>query len=134
MEIHAHDPRRYVGDMLAWLHQALASEHELMHSLFGVDADSEAPGGGGGVARDAGARTFEEEEEIWDTPTILDKVFEGVCRPFKVRALMPRTRTSFRPNALSSALVKSIWLRFCCAFPSRAFLYSTPFCSAIEEG
>jgi hypothetical protein len=37
MEIHSHDPRRYVGDMLAWLHQALASEHELMGSLFGSD-------------------------------------------------------------------------------------------------
>jgi len=26
MELHAHDPMRYVSDMLAWLHQALASE------------------------------------------------------------------------------------------------------------
>lgn len=23
--MHAHDPRRYVGDMLAWMHQSLAS-------------------------------------------------------------------------------------------------------------
>ena len=25
---------RYVGDMLAWLHQAIASEKELLHSLL----------------------------------------------------------------------------------------------------
>jgi len=118
MEIHAHDPRRYVGDMLAWLHQALASEHELMHSLFGVDADSEAPGGAGGVARDAGARTFEEEEEIWDTPTILDKVFEGVCRPFKVRVeqvlttvpgtIAPSLLLTFRVGALLNFYLQTV--------------------------
>eukprot|EP00232_Nephroselmis_pyriformis_P023605 CAMPEP_0182872834 /NCGR_PEP_ID=MMETSP0034_2-20130328/11959_1 /TAXON_ID=156128 /ORGANISM="Nephroselmis pyriformis, Strain CCMP717" /LENGTH=312 /DNA_ID=CAMNT_0025005447 /DNA_START=10 /DNA_END=945 /DNA_ORIENTATION=+ len=35
IEMHAHDPRRYVGDMAAWLHQALASEKELAVALFG---------------------------------------------------------------------------------------------------
>ena len=25
IEVHAHDPRRYVLDMMAWVHQALAS-------------------------------------------------------------------------------------------------------------
>ena len=25
IEMHAHDPRRYVGDMMAWVHQSLAS-------------------------------------------------------------------------------------------------------------
>lgn len=34
IEIHAHDPLRYVGDMLAWIHQALASESELINSLL----------------------------------------------------------------------------------------------------
>ena len=29
-----HDPLRYVSDMLAWVHQALASERELLASLF----------------------------------------------------------------------------------------------------
>ena len=33
IEIHAHDPLRYVGDMLAWIHQALASESESIHGL-----------------------------------------------------------------------------------------------------
>ena len=29
----AHDPVRYVGDMLAWVHQALASERDLLETL-----------------------------------------------------------------------------------------------------
>ena len=34
IEVHAHDPRRYIGDMAAWIHQSLASEDELLHSLI----------------------------------------------------------------------------------------------------
>ena len=37
IEMHAHDPRRYLGDMLAWVHQSLASERELLTALFGTD-------------------------------------------------------------------------------------------------
>ncbi|KAK0556545.1 Golgi transport complex subunit 6 [Tilletia horrida] len=42
IELSAHDPTRYVGDMLAWVHQALASERELLGSLVGVGDDDEA--------------------------------------------------------------------------------------------
>ncbi|KAJ0098945.1 hypothetical protein Patl1_22240 [Pistacia atlantica] len=38
IEVHAHDPLRYVGDMLGWLHQALASERELVLGLLDPDA------------------------------------------------------------------------------------------------
>ena len=34
MELHAHDPPRYVGDMLAWLHQVTPIEKESAHSLL----------------------------------------------------------------------------------------------------
>ena len=34
IELHAHDPQRYVGDMLAWLHQASASEKESITQLL----------------------------------------------------------------------------------------------------
>ena len=33
IELHSHDPLRYTGDMLAWLHQATASEKEQVQSL-----------------------------------------------------------------------------------------------------
>ena len=32
IELHAHDPLRYVGDMLAWVHQAIAAEREFLES------------------------------------------------------------------------------------------------------
>lgn len=35
MDANAHDAVRYVGDMLAWFHQALASEKELIASILG---------------------------------------------------------------------------------------------------
>uniref|UniRef100_A0A674NC70 Conserved oligomeric Golgi complex subunit 6 n=1 Tax=Takifugu rubripes TaxID=31033 RepID=A0A674NC70_TAKRU len=34
IEMHSHDPMRYVGDMLAWLHQATASEREHLEALL----------------------------------------------------------------------------------------------------
>ncbi|KAJ7384243.1 Golgi transport complex subunit 6 [Desmophyllum pertusum] len=41
IELHSHDPVRYVGDMLAWLHQAIASEKELLHSLLRLSSSSD---------------------------------------------------------------------------------------------
>uniref|UniRef100_A0A061SD29 Conserved oligomeric Golgi complex subunit 6 n=1 Tax=Tetraselmis sp. GSL018 TaxID=582737 RepID=A0A061SD29_9CHLO len=77
IEMHAHDPRRYVGDMLAWVHQSLASEHELFVSLFGEHKDDRGPS-----VQDAecGSST-----EMATTSLLLDRVFESICRPLKVR-------------------------------------------------
>ena len=36
IELHAHDPLRYVGDMLAWVHRAIAAEREFLENLFGI--------------------------------------------------------------------------------------------------
>ncbi|KAG7598921.1 Conserved oligomeric Golgi complex subunit 6 [Arabidopsis suecica] len=79
IEVHAHDPLRYVGDMLGWLHQALASERELVHALFDIDAadhKSNAKNTSENIARKAAESDF---------TFVLDRIFEGVCRPFKVR-------------------------------------------------
>eukprot|EP00952_Eustigmatos_sp_NYUAD-ZCMA_P009620 39676-Eustigmatos_ZCMA.PRE.1 len=38
IEMQAHDPVRYVGDMLAWVHQTIASERELLANIFGESA------------------------------------------------------------------------------------------------
>ncbi|CAA0260652.1 unnamed protein product [Arabidopsis thaliana] len=79
IEVHAHDPLRYVGDMLGWLHQALASERELVHALFDIDSadhKSNAKNTSENIALKAGETDF---------TFVLDRIFEGVCRPFKVR-------------------------------------------------
>lgn len=65
IEMHAPDPRRYVSDMLAWLHTSLASEREFLISLFG-DYES-------------------ENSDIPPLSKLLDSIFESICRPLKVR-------------------------------------------------
>jgi hypothetical protein len=97
IELHAHDPRRYVADMLAWTHQALAGERELVYALFGPkDSDGEEEEGGeaaGGAPAAAAADSADTPATDADTPPpvvvdpadLLDRIFESVCRPLKAR-------------------------------------------------
>ena len=64
IEMHAHEPSRYVGDMLAWLHQALPGEVETITQLLRK------------------CHTLEVEAKA---RSILASVTEGVCRPLKTR-------------------------------------------------
>src|ERR1700722_7097266 len=57
IELHAHDPIRYVGDMLAWVHQAIAAEREFLESLFGLEHD--------GRMVSVWVQGTSEEEWIW---------------------------------------------------------------------
>ncbi|KAJ8568171.1 hypothetical protein K7X08_020893 [Anisodus acutangulus] len=79
IEVHAHDPLRYVGDMLGWLHQALASERELVLALLDPDASDTRPSGHNY------SKGVDSEKTESDLTFVLDRIFEGVCRPFKVR-------------------------------------------------
>ncbi|XP_043691691.1 conserved oligomeric Golgi complex subunit 6 [Telopea speciosissima] len=82
IEVHAHDPLRYVGDMLGWLHQALASERELVLVLLDPDAVINT----GPTARRFSKNTDSDGATTESDMTfVLDRIFEGVCRPFKVR-------------------------------------------------
>ncbi|CAM8923450.1 unnamed protein product [Rhodiola kirilowii] len=82
IEVHAHDPLRYVGDMLGWLHQALASERELVLALLYPDALAET----GPTARRFSTNTESESgKSETDLQFVLDHIFAGVCRPFKAR-------------------------------------------------
>ncbi|KAF8436357.1 oligomeric Golgi complex subunit 6 [Boletus edulis BED1] len=78
IELHAHDPIRYVGDILAWVHQAIAAECECLESLFGLS----------GQARMVGAvRTFNgSDEEEW-VKELLNSSVVKLCVPLKVRVL-----------------------------------------------
>ncbi|KAM4700591.1 conserved oligomeric Golgi complex subunit 6 [Discoglossus pictus] len=64
IEMHSHDPLRYVGDMLAWLHQATASEKEHLESLLKL------------------VNIEGVEDNIQE---VVGHITEGVCRPLKVR-------------------------------------------------
>lgn len=64
IELHAHDPLRYVGDMLAWLHQATPGEREALQALLRECRAADVPG---------------------RVDTALASVCEGVCRPLRAR-------------------------------------------------
>ena len=86
IELHAHDPIRYVGDMLAWVHQAMAGEREFLESLFGVKADGRLPGS---VRPEYPVRVpkdeYEKEEDEGRIRALMDKNLEGCGRPLKIR-------------------------------------------------
>ncbi|SJL04371.1 related to Conserved oligomeric Golgi complex subunit 6 [Armillaria ostoyae] len=77
IELHAHDPMRYIGDMLAWVHQAIAAEREFFESLFGLMADGRMVGS---------VRQFDDksEEEDW-IRELMDLAVGKLCVPLKVR-------------------------------------------------
>ncbi|KAK0502969.1 oligomeric complex COG6 [Armillaria luteobubalina] len=77
IELHAHDPMRYIGDMLAWVHQAIAAEREFFESLFGLKADGRMVGS---------VRQFDDksEEEDW-IRELMDQAVGKLCVPLKVR-------------------------------------------------
>ncbi|CAF1225452.1 unnamed protein product [Adineta steineri] len=65
IELSSHDPLRYVGDMLAWTHQATASEKEYGEILL---------------------RKFKGWNDLQKTiQTLLGFITEGLCRPLRVR-------------------------------------------------
>ena len=81
IDIQAHDPLRYLGDILAWTHQAVASEKEILTLIFGVAANSNKS-------------EFEPGNERWlEDGTILSALddlietdLEGTCRPIQVHS------------------------------------------------
>ncbi|VDK52718.1 unnamed protein product [Anisakis simplex] len=64
IELLSHDPLRYIGDMLAWIHQGLASERELLETLL---------------------KLCRPEVLNAHITTVLGQISEALCRPFKVR-------------------------------------------------
>lgn len=74
---------RYVGDMLAWVHQAIAAEREFLEALFGVKSDGRMVGS---------IRKFNEdvEEEEW-IRELMDYGVGKLCNPLKVKILILST-------------------------------------------
>ncbi|KAI9209389.1 oligomeric Golgi complex subunit 6 [Polychytrium aggregatum] len=88
MELHAHDPLRYAGEMLAWVHQASVGEHEMLEGLFDIrkkpalhspirtqsSAEEDSP---------SGLESLLDDSDVVER--ILNKGLEGVCRPLRAR-------------------------------------------------
>ncbi|CAG8593279.1 16308_t:CDS:10 [Rhizophagus irregularis] len=77
IEIHSHDPLRYVGDMLAWVHQAVAGEKEFLESLFEPEPNSNNEF----IQEEVIAR---ESDDII-IQDLLDRDLDGTCRPLMTR-------------------------------------------------
>lgn len=89
IELHAHDPIRYVGDILAWVHQAMASEREFLESLFGLKESGRLVG----AARPALQTPFLPKPPDLNSAVsdearlraLLDKNLEACGRPLRIR-------------------------------------------------
>lgn len=91
IELVAHDPLRYVGDMLAWTHSATVSEREALEILFISEGDEIAKGIQAGRASEPWNRTSEDGEEpgVFDGSKALndlvDQAVAGVARVLRQR-------------------------------------------------
>lgn len=65
IELNAHDPGRYVGDMCAWAHQATASEMDFFATVLCLTQD--------------------KQDERAEVCTLVTEVMGGVSRPLKAR-------------------------------------------------
>jgi Conserved oligomeric complex COG6 len=68
---------RYVGDMLAWVHQCIAAEREFLESLFGIKSDGRMVGSVRRFDRD-------NEDEEW-IKELMDAAMSKLCIPLKVK-------------------------------------------------
>lgn len=84
IELFAHDPIRYVNDMLAWLHSAAVSEKEALEVLFISGEDESIVAGikeGKEQAPWEADPGFDVQEIL---STLIGKNLETVCKPLKV--------------------------------------------------
>ena len=88
IEFNAHDPLRYVGDMLAWVHSATVSEREALEVLFIEEGEELAKGLKAGQEHDPWSRQ-DNVEETFDGRRALNELvgrdIAGVARLLKQR-------------------------------------------------
>jgi hypothetical protein len=77
---------RYVGDMLAWVHQAIAAERDFLEGLFGTKGDGRMVGSVRvfSARGEAGEEEEEEEEEEQWMRELMDLAVAKLCVPLKV--------------------------------------------------
>ncbi|KAF7585321.1 Golgi transport complex subunit 6 [Aspergillus hancockii] len=89
IEFSAHDPLRYIGDMLAWVHSTTVSEREALESLFVDDGEELARGIQAGLSSEPWSRIDEEEEVVFDGRKALSDLVNrdliGVSRALRQR-------------------------------------------------
>ncbi|KAH7118835.1 oligomeric Golgi complex subunit 6 [Dendryphion nanum] len=88
IEFHAHDPLRYVGDMLAWAHSATVSEREALEVLFISEGDEIKRSIQAGLESEPWLRS-DGDEEVFDGRKALNQLVSrdltGVVRLLRQR-------------------------------------------------
>ena len=79
IDIQAHDPLRYLGDILAWTHQAVAGEKEILTLIFGVAANSRQS-----ELEPGNERWLEDGTILSALDDLVEKDLEGTIRPIRV--------------------------------------------------
>ncbi|KAL3479514.1 oligomeric Golgi complex subunit 6 [Aspergillus californicus] len=89
IEFSAHDPLRYIGDMLAWVHSTTVSEREALEALFVADGDELAKGIQAGLSSEPWSKIDENEEITFDGQKALSDLVNrdliGVARSLRQR-------------------------------------------------
>ena len=89
IELFAHDPLRYVGDMLAWVHSATVSEREALEVLFVSEGDQMAQGIQAGLDSEPWSRPADGEVVEFDSEKALsglvNRDLDGVGRVLQQR-------------------------------------------------
>ncbi|KAJ5440849.1 Conserved oligomeric Golgi complex subunit 6 [Penicillium cf. griseofulvum] len=89
IEFSAHDPLRYIGDMLAWVHSTTVSEREALESLFVDDGDELARGIQAGLNSEPWSRIDEDQEVTFDgqkaLSDLVNRDLTGVARSLRQR-------------------------------------------------
>ena len=81
IELYAHEPHRYISDMLAWLHSATVSEKEALEVLFISGDASIAEGIETGLASEPWEEAYDAKQSL---SMLVDKNLGSVCKPLKV--------------------------------------------------
>ncbi|EXJ94728.1 hypothetical protein A1O1_03125 [Capronia coronata CBS 617.96] len=88
IEFSTHEPLRYVGDMLAWVHSATVSEKEALEGLFVSDADEISKGLSAGRASEPWAR-ITNKEPVFDgrkaLSDLISRNLAAVCETLQSR-------------------------------------------------
>ncbi|KAF2711747.1 oligomeric Golgi complex subunit 6 [Pleomassaria siparia CBS 279.74] len=89
IEFQAHDPLRYIGDMLAWAHSATVSEREALEVLFISDGDEIKRSIQAGLESDPWLRRADGDEIVFDGKKALNQLVSrdltGVARLLRQR-------------------------------------------------
>lgn len=89
IELNAHDPLRYVSDMLAWAHAATVGEREALQILFVSDADEISKSIKAGREREPWLQDGEDAPTPFDGKKalneVVDKDLSGVLRQLRQR-------------------------------------------------